>query len=406
MEKERLKEALSVTIRSPLTCRAERGLCQKCYGRDLGKGKLVDFGVAVGIIAAQSIGEPGTQLTMRTFHTGGVVGLDITSGLPRVEELFEARNPKGAAIQSDIAGTVDVINDEYGLRIKVVRKDEYLGGYRIPPDYQLQVSNGNEVEVGQILAQPAVEGQKDASGKSSSSLMLPIKASIGGKIVIEGDRLSVRYVEQQEKEYEAGKDFSPTARILVKSGNTVRAGDPLTDGPKNPQKILQILGREAVQRYLVNEVQKVYRSQGVNINDKHVEVIVRQMLRKVGVESPGDTELIPGEFIDRFDFEERNKATIAAGGEPATAQSVLLGITRASLSVESFLAAASFQETTRVLTDAAVWGRIDKLLGLKENVIIGRLIPARCLSDEEYRAIKGEQKQLEAATPVLGGAVL
>lgn len=406
VEKERLKEALSVTIRSPLTCRAERGLCQKCYGRDLGKGKLVDFGVAVGIIAAQSIGEPGTQLTMRTFHTGGVVGLDITSGLPRVEELFEARNPKGAAIQSDIAGTVDVINDEYGLRIKVVHKDEYLGGYRIPPDYQLQVSNGNEVEVGQILAQPAVEGQKDASGKSSSSLMLPIKASIGGKIVIEGDRLSVRYVEQQEKEYEAGKDFSPTARILVKSGNTVRAGDPLTDGPKNPQKILQILGREAVQRYLVNEVQKVYRSQGVNINDKHVEVIVRQMLRKVGVESPGDTELIPGEFIDRFDFEERNKATIAAGGEPATAQSVLLGITRASLSVESFLAAASFQETTRVLTDAAVWGRIDKLLGLKENVIIGRLIPARCLSDEEYRAIKGEQKQLEAATPVLGGAVL
>src|SRR5437762_2867544 len=244
-------------VRSPLGCHAKHGICRACYGRSLASGKLVEVGEAVGIIAAQSIGEPGTQLTMRTFHTGGIAGKDITMGLPRVEELFEARVPKGVA-----------------------------------------------------------------------------------------------------------------------DGQEVSAGDFLTDGSANPQDILRISGREAVHRYMVNEVQKVYRSQGVTINDKHIEIIVRQMLRKVRIEEAGDTELLPMELFDRFEFEEINARTIAAGGEPATAQTVLLGVTKASLSTSSFLAAASFQETTRVLTEAATMGQKDRLLGLKENVIIGKLIPA------------------------------
>lgn len=289
-----------VKIRSVLGCNTRYGVCVMCYGRNLATGDLVDVGEAVGIVAAQSIGEPGTQLTMRTFHTGGVAGDDITAGLPRVEELFEARKPKGQAIITEIAGTVRIVET------KGVRKAVVTG------------SDGEE-----------------------KSYTIPYGA-----------------------------------RLRVQDGDQLEAGDRITEGPVNPHDILVVQGVPAVQRYLVQEVQEVYRSQGVHINDKHIEVIVRQMLRKYKVENPGDTRLLPGALIDVHELEDENRRTIAEGGEPAEAKPVLLGITKASLATESFLSAASFQETTRVLTDAAIKGRTDRLLGLKENVIIGKLIPA------------------------------
>ncbi|MGB4693027.1 MAG: DNA-directed RNA polymerase subunit beta' [Limnochordia bacterium] len=288
-----------VKIRSVLVCKTRHGVCVQCYGRNLANGTLVDVGEAVGIIAAQSIGEPGTQLTMRTFHTGGVAGDDITAGLPRVEELFEARKPKGQAIISEIAGTVSIVENK-GVTKAVVSGPEGEASYVIPYG----------------------------------------------------------------------------ARRKVKDGSQVQAGDRLTEGPVNPHDILAVQGVLAVQEYLVQEVQEVYRSQGVNINDKHIEVIVRQMLRKCKVEDPGDTPMLPGSLVDIFEFEEINAKVQAEGGEPAVGKPVLLGITKASLATESFLSAASFQETTRVLTDASIKGRVDRLIGLKENVIIGKLIPA------------------------------
>jgi DNA-directed RNA polymerase subunit beta' len=328
--------------------------------------RLVDQGEAVGIVAAQSIGEPGTQLTMRTFHTGGVAGMDITSGLPRVEELFEARVPKGQAIMSDIEGVVEVIRTDAGRKVKVVSSEVYRDEYSIPQNYQLTVTPDAMVEAGATLAEPITpEGDTQA-------LAVPIQARIGGRVAIEENTLAVYYEDREEREY----TIRAADRIVVEDGQRVLAGDQLTAGSKNPQDILRINGRERVQDYLVSEVQRVYRSQGVNINDKHIEVIVRQMLRKVRVESPFDTDLLPGELVDRFKYEDVNAKVLAEGGEPATAQPVLLGVTKASLNTDSFLAAASFQETTRVLTEAAVTGQTDHLVGLKENVIIGKLIPA------------------------------
>jgi len=288
-----------VQIRSVLVCKTRHGVCVKCYGRNLANGSLVDVGEAVGIIAAQSIGEPGTQLTMRTFHTGGVAGDDITAGLPRVEELFEARKPKGQAIISEIPGTVSIVESK-GVTKAVVSGPEGEASYVIPYG----------------------------------------------------------------------------ARRRVKDGVQVQAGDRLTEGPVNPHDILAVQGILKVQEYLVQEVQEVYRSQGVNINDKHIEVIVRQMLRKCKVEDSGDTSMLPGSLVDVFEFDEINAQVEAKGGQPAAGKPVLLGITKASLATESFLSAASFQETTRVLTEASIKGRVDRLLGLKENVIIGKLIPA------------------------------
>jgi len=289
----------SVKIRSVLTCRSRHGVCIKCYGRDLATGKIVNIGEAVGIIAAQSIGEPGTQLTMRTFHTGGVAGDDITQGLPRVEELFEARKPKGLAIITEIPGTVKVIETK--------KKRE------------VEVSNEMEKRVYQVPY---------------------------------------------------------GARLKVSTGDVVEAGDELTEGSVNPHDILKIKGLRGVQMYLLQEVQRVYRLQGVDINDKHIEIIIRQMLKKVKVENAGDTDLLPGGLVDIFEFEDENNRVIAQGGQPAEARRVLLGITKASLATDSFLSAASFQETTRVLTEAATKGKLDPLLGLKENVIIGKLVPA------------------------------
>src|SRR6184192_1513985 len=352
-------------VRSPLGCHAKHGICRACYGRSLASGKLVESGEAVGIIAAQSIGEPGTQLTMRTFHTGGVaaVGKDITMGLPRVEELFEARVPKGVAIVCEIDGVAEVVRDPDGSRKIVVRNSQdYTVPISVPAGYVLAVEDGADVVAGQPLAKP----ERRTKGKTD------MPAPVSGKVSVHGSKISIAMKEVEERVYEVEHN----ARLNVENGRTVAAGDFLTEGSANPQDILRISGREAVHRYMVNEVQKVYRSQGVTINDKHIEIIVRQMLRKVRIEEAGDTELLPMELFDRFEFEEINARTIAAGGEPATAQTVLLGVTKASLSTSSFLAAASFQETTRVLTEAAVMGQKDRLLGLKENVIIGKLIPA------------------------------
>jgi DNA-directed RNA polymerase subunit beta' len=300
-------------------------------------------------------------LTMRTFHTGGIAGEDITSGLPRVEELFEARVPKGQAILAEIDGTAEIIREEDIRKIKVVSAEIYTDEYPVPTHFEILAKDGKDVEEGEVLARSTIEGDTAS-----------ITAGMSGKVIVSEDKLIVRAEERDEREYVVPH----TARLRVENGEVVTAGQQLTDGASNPQDILHIMGRDAVQRYLVNEVQRVYRGQGVNTNDKHIEIIVRQMLRKVRIDTPGDTELLPGELIDRFSYEETNARVLAEGGEPATAQPVLLGVTKAALNTESFLSAASFQETTRVLTEAAITGSIDRLRGLKENVIIGKLIPA------------------------------
>jgi DNA-directed RNA polymerase subunit beta' len=380
-----------VHVRSPLVCQVKRGICQQCYGRSLASGQLVEMGAAVGIVAAQSIGEPGTQLTMRTFHTGGVAGIDITSGLPRVEELFEARIPKNQAIIAEIDGVVQTTREGDVRRVTITSSDFYSDVYELPAGIDLLVKNDQEVEQGDVLArakgeEPA-EAPKKGRGKKAAAEETALErkevvARIGGRVVFEDkkrkpSRISIVYEARELREY----SVPVTARIRVQDGDMVRAGQQITEGQQNPQDILRIMGPEAVQVYLVNEVQRVYHSQGVTINDKHIEVVVRQMLRKVQVDMPGDTDMLPGELVDRFQYEDENSRVLAEGGEPATAVPVLLGVTKASLSTSSFLAAASFQETTRVLTEAAISGQVDHLMGLKENVIIGKLIPARAEID-------------------------
>ncbi|WP_322819021.1 DNA-directed RNA polymerase subunit beta' [Tepidiforma sp.] len=357
-----------VFVRTPMSCEAERGLCQLCYGRDLARGELVRLRTATGIIAAQSIGEPGTQLTMRTFHTGGVASqTDITSGLPRVEELFEARAPKGEAIISETDGIVEIHIENDRRIVRVTNVDTLVEDYDIPPKAELLVKDGDRIIAGAPIAQPPTP-------KESQLPTQPILARIGGTVrIVNKNKIQVIYEDREEREY----PIPAAARLLVEDGQMVYAGDQLTEGAKNPQHILHIQGRDAVRKYMVEEVQKVYKSQGVNINDKHIEVITRQMLRRVKVDHPGDTGLLPGDLVDRRKFDEINNQIIAEGGEPATATPVLLGVTKASLNTDSWLAAASFQETTRVLTNAAIEGAVDRLQGLKENVIIGKLIPAR-----------------------------
>ncbi|MSQ23187.1 MAG: DNA-directed RNA polymerase subunit beta' [Chloroflexi bacterium] len=355
-----------ILLRSPMTCESRFGVCQKCYGWHMGTRSLVKIGDAVGIVAAQSIGEPGTQLTMRTFHTGGVAGLDITSGLPRVEELFEARQPKGKALLSEIDGVAEVSRTEDSRVIRVVSRETYRDDHIIPEGYEVLVQEAGWINAGEHLA--SAEGQAPITAQLSGVVELR-EVQHAGRVV---NQVGVVAEERDEREYRV----PPQARLHIEDGQTVTAGEQLTEGARDPQEILSIQGREAVQRYLVDEVQSVYRGQGVTINDKHVEVIVRQMLRKLRVDEPGDSSLLRDELVDRFEYEEMNREVLAEGGEPATARPVLLGVTKASLSTESFLAAASFQETTRVLTDAALLGKVDHLMGLKENVIIGKLIPA------------------------------
>ena len=377
-----------VPVRSPLTCECHHGVCQACYGRLPATGVTVEMGQAVGIIAAQSIGEPGTQLTMRTFHTGGIAGLDITSGLPRVEELFEARVPKGAAILADIDGVVEMESDDEGRRLRIVSSEEFREDYLIPEGGQILVDEGEEVEPGMVLAttMPALKGRKsraaikkaaeaaaEAAESGEGEAIEQVVANIGGRIEIDSDIISIVWDDIEAREHL----INSSAYMLVDDGDTVKAGDPLISGPLNPHDILHIRGKDDLQSYLVNQVQQVYVSQGVAIHDKHIEIILRQMLRRVQVESTGDSDFIPGQMVDKFDFQDQNAKVLAEGGEPTTAKPILLGITRASLLTDSFLSAASFQETTRVLTQAAVSGAQDWLQGLKENVIIGRLIPAR-----------------------------
>ncbi len=369
-----------VQVHSPLTCTCWRGICRMCYGQSLATGQTPLIGESIGIIAAQSIGEPGTQLTMRTFHTGGIAGDDITSGLPRVEELFEARVPKGVATLSEIDGIVEIVNDLEVRRIVVTDERDVDEEYILPEDYKFIVKNKQSIELGDILAEykPKKSSKKSADDSEEN---LPLIAKISGIVELNKTSIKLKWKEIQRREY-----LIPlSASLNITDGEVITAGTALTVGPQNPQDILRILGREAVQKYLISQVQAVYRSQGITINDKHIEIIVRQMLRKIRVDQAGDTELLPGEMIDRFVFEEQNRKIVEENGNPAIGSPVLLGVTRASLNTESFLAAASFQETTRVLTEAAVSGSTDPLLGLKENVIIGRLIPARLDISEEGR---------------------
>ncbi|MCS7287225.1 MAG: DNA-directed RNA polymerase subunit beta' [Anaerolineae bacterium] len=373
---EKIKKAGidKVYVRTPLKCETRYGVCALCYGRDMGRGGLIRVGEAVGIIAAQSIGEPGTQLTLRTFHTGGVAIEDITQGLPRVEELFEARTPKGEAIISDISGVVDIYWEGEIRKVKVTSTQVIADEYFIPVGSEIKVKDGQEIEEGTVLALTPDDGT--------------ITARIGGQIFLEnnGDgsyKATIRKEHREERIY----DVPPAARLRVEKGDYIEAGEQITEGAKNPKEIMRILGREAAQLYLLEEIQKVYRSQGVNIHDKHIEIIIRQMTDKVRVKSPGDTDYLPGQLVNRFEFEETNSRIIAQGGRPAEAVPVLLGITKAALATDSFFAAASFQETTRVLTDAAIRGAIDELRGLKENVIIGRLIPAGT-GFEHYRRLR------------------
>ena len=381
-----------VQVRSPLSCESTRGVCQKCYGISLATWKPAMMGEAVGIIAAQSIGEPGTQLTMRTFHTGGIAGVDITSGLPRVEELFEARVPKGEAVLSEIDGTVEILDSTEGRGIRVASLEEYSDEYPLPEGYKVLVKNGASVTAGASLAETEEPGADDAT-----SLQQPgIIARVSGMVQVSDGALKISWIEEEQREYV----IPAAAHIIVGNGDSVTAGQALTAGPKSPQQILRIQGRDAVQRYLIEEVHKVYRSQGVTIHDKHIEVVITQMLCKVRIDGPGDTDLLPGELVDRHQYEEINASVLAEGGEPATASPVLLGITRASLSMDSFLAAASFQETTRVLTESSINGDVDYLRGLKENVIIGRLIPARYDMSEEGRERLGLDELQAGPEPV------
>ena len=359
---------------SPLSSTIQRGISQKCYGGSLATGDPALLGEAVGIIAAQSIGEPGTQLTMRTFHTGGVAGKDITSGLPRVVELFEARQPKGMAVLSEIGGQIEIGQLPEGRVVRVTSTEVYSEEMDIPQTHRQTVKTGDWVDAGEVVL--SVKKVAMAAAKKAGTvdeLQEEIFAPVAGTVQVTKTAVRIAWNETDEREYV----IPAASEILVSDGDKIDPGTALTDGPKNPQDILRIEGQAAVQRYLVDEVQAVYRSQGVQLHDKHIEVIVRQMMRKVRVDNPGDSDLLPGELVDRHDYELTNNNMLAEGGEPATASPVLLGVTRASLNTQSFLAAASFQETARVLTEAAVNGSIDRLSGLKENVIIGRLIPAR-----------------------------
>jgi DNA-directed RNA polymerase subunit beta' len=351
-----------VKVRSPLTCELVHGICARCYGMDLGRGKMVNLGSAVGVVAAQSIGEPGTQLTLRTFHTGGVAGGgDITTGLPRVEELFEARRmPRGEAVITQINGKAHIMVSEKNPDIRTVRVESsemVEQRYAIPAGWEIKVKDEDEVTKDTVLA----------THEETS-----ITAEHAGKVRIEDGEIVVSYEDRLSEDYE----IPSTSRLLISEGQMVKAGEQLTEGPLNPHTILRINGTEATELYLLKEIQQVYRTQGQNINDKHFEVIIRKMLSRVQITRPGDSEYLPQDLVDRLEIRKVNEDLVARGLRPARYVNVLLGVSKASLSTDSFLSASSFQHTIKVLAGAAISSKEDPLYGLKENVIIGKLIPA------------------------------
>ena len=352
-----------VEARSPLTCKLIHGVCAMCYGRDLGTGEMVNIGAAVGIIAAQSIGEPGTQLTLRTFHSGGTAEVrDITSGLPRVEELFEARRkPKGESVITSIGGALRLTEREDGARIATVVYSEALSRRQEVPDgWEIVAEDGRDIEEGAVIAK---NGDDDA-----------MRAAMSGRLHIEDQVIYIRDELRDEEELEI--PANARLRKTIHDGMTVEPGEQLTEGSKNPHQILRVQGAKATQLYLLGEIQDVYRSQGVNIADKHFETVIRKMMCKVQITRSGDSDLLPGELIDQLKLLEINERLINEDLDPCSGQPVLLGITKAALSTESYLSAASFQHTIKVLAGAAIEGQVDPLHGLKENVIIGKLIPA------------------------------
>ncbi len=355
-----------IKVRSPLSCQLNHGICSKCYGVDLARGEMVELGSAVGIVAAQSIGEPGTQLTLRTFHTGGVASqgaADITTGLPRVEEIFEARKmPKGEAVVAEIAGTLRIQQSEKYADMREVHIEHaemVHDEYAIPEDWKFVAKDETEVQAGDVLA------TKDTA---------TIISQHAGRVAVE--KKEHKIIVSYEQREEIIEEVPNTSRLLVKDGAHVEAGQPLTEGSLNPHRVLKIQGRDACQMYLMTEVQKVYRSQGQNIHDKHFEVIIRKMLNKVQITRPGDTKYLPGDAVDRLEMRRVNELLLVEGKQPARFTEVLLGVTKASLSTDSFLSASSFQHTIKVLASAAIGSTTDPLFGLKENVIIGKLIPA------------------------------
>ena len=365
-------EAANITevmIRSALTCESEWGVCQKCYGSDLARGGLIALGEAVGIIAAQSIGEPGTQLTMRTFHAGGIAGVDITQGLPRVEELFEARQPKGQAILAEISGKIKVTTSHGKHKIDIISDVLSEDVYDVT-DLKLVVKNNQFVEQKDVLATKE-DGKK------------PVKAKNSGTVKISDGKLAI-VRDAEVKSYEVPSQVG----VYVKNGDAVEVGTQITEGSWNLQDALKLMGENAVERYIMTEVQQTYASQGQSINDKHIEVIIRQMFSRCRIEEAGDTPFIAGEIISRSALQRENNKAKKSGVKLAEFVNLLLSITKVSITTDSFLSAASFQETSRVLIGAAVAGKVDDLRGLKENVIIGKLIPAgtgfsRTLTEKE-----------------------
>ena len=352
-----------VEARSPLTCDLIHGVCALCYGRDLGTGEMVNIGAAVGIIAAQSIGEPGTQLTLRTFHSGGTAEVrDITSGLPRVEELFEARRkPKGESVITSIGGVLRLTEREDGARIATVIYSEPLSRrIVVPENWEIVAEDGRDIKEGAVIAK---NGKDDV-----------LRADMSGRVHIEEDVIYIRDELRDEEELEI--PANARLRKSIYDGMTVAPGEQLTEGSKNPHQILRVQGAKPTQMYLLGEIQDVYRSQGVNIADKHFETVIRKMMCKVQITRSGDSDLLPGELIDQLKLLEINERLLVENLEPCSGQPVLLGITKAALSTESYLSAASFQHTIKVLAGAAIEGQVDPLHGLKENVIIGKLIPA------------------------------
>ena len=403
-----LAEIKVISVRSPLTCNAPRGICRVCYGRSPASGKIANIGDAVGIIAAQSIGEPGTQLTMRTFHTGGVAGKDITSGLPRVEELFEARTPKGRARLAEIDGDVLIFEggelvgefkaEEDSVQvlvppispapvIRIVSRIPFTDSYAVPETHKLVAHKGGRIHAGEPIATARAAAAKAASKDVDDTIsgLTDLLARVSGVIRAVDGGIEIDSAEIEVRDHVV----DATDQRLLHTGDYVVAGQKLTSGVKDPHDLLRIEGVDATRRYLVEQVQTVYRSQGVSINDKHIETIIRQILKWVRVETIGDTDMLPNQLVERVRFQSLNAKVMGEGGEPATSNPEILGVTRASLNTDSFLAKASFQETARVLTEAAILGETDYLRGLKENVIIGRLIPARLDLSPEGRELLG-----------------